>query len=127
MAIYWKVRKDFLDQLEDSMSHDSSIGSKISTRFKKSGFCASNISFPSVLLHDSKTSKVSEKANSHEFIPRNSVISILLDFFECHIDTRAVKLNDMAFEDSSLYCLHTLTSSYSDLLINVLDIKENFI
>jgi hypothetical protein len=26
MAFYWKVRKDFLDNVEDSMYHDSSIG-----------------------------------------------------------------------------------------------------
>jgi hypothetical protein len=27
MAFHWKVRKDFLDYIEDSMSHDSLIGS----------------------------------------------------------------------------------------------------
>jgi hypothetical protein len=27
MTFYWKVRKDFLDYIEDSMSHDSLIGS----------------------------------------------------------------------------------------------------
>jgi hypothetical protein len=36
MTFYWKVRKDFLDYIEDSMSHDSLIGSTISTRSKKS-------------------------------------------------------------------------------------------
>jgi hypothetical protein len=35
-AFYWKVRKDFLDYIEDSMSHESLIGSTISTRSKKS-------------------------------------------------------------------------------------------
>jgi hypothetical protein len=71
MRFYWKVRKDFLDYIEDSMSHDSFIGSTISTRSKKSVSCASKISSPSVLLHDTKTSKVSEKANTHDFYPKN--------------------------------------------------------
>jgi hypothetical protein len=60
MTFYWKVRKDFLDYIEDSMSHDSLIGSTISTRSKKSVSCAIKISSSSVLLHDTKTSKVSE-------------------------------------------------------------------
>jgi hypothetical protein len=50
MTFYWKVSKDFLDYIEDAMSHDSVIGSTISTRSKKSASCASNISSPS--LHD---------------------------------------------------------------------------
>jgi hypothetical protein len=29
MTFYWKVNKDFLDYIEDSMSHDSFIGSTI--------------------------------------------------------------------------------------------------
>jgi hypothetical protein len=32
MAFYWKVRKDFLDYIEDSICHDTLIGSTISTR-----------------------------------------------------------------------------------------------
>jgi hypothetical protein len=36
MSFYRKGRKDFLDYIEDSMSHDSLIGSTISTRSKKS-------------------------------------------------------------------------------------------
>jgi hypothetical protein len=52
MTFYWKVSKDFLDYIEDSMSHDSLIGSTISTRSKKNVSCASNISSPSVLSHD---------------------------------------------------------------------------
>jgi hypothetical protein len=67
MTFYWKVRKDFLDYIEDSMSQDSLIGSTISTRSMKSVSCASKISFPSVLSHDFKTSKVSEKANPNDF------------------------------------------------------------
>jgi hypothetical protein len=35
MTFYWKVREDFLDYIEDSMYHDSLIGSTISTRSKK--------------------------------------------------------------------------------------------
>jgi hypothetical protein len=53
------------------MSHDSLIGSTISTRSKKNVSCASKISFPSVLSHDTKTSKVSEKDNPHDFYPKN--------------------------------------------------------
>jgi hypothetical protein len=30
MTFYWKVRKDFLDYIEDSISHDSLIVSTIS-------------------------------------------------------------------------------------------------
>jgi hypothetical protein len=59
MKFYWKIRKDFLDYIEDSMSHDSLIGSTISTRSKKSVSCASKISSTSVLSRDSKASKVS--------------------------------------------------------------------
>jgi predicted nucleic-acid-binding protein len=71
MTLYWKVRKDFLDYIKDSMSHDTLIGSTISTRSKKSVSCASKISSASVLSHDNKTSKVSEKDNSHDFHPKN--------------------------------------------------------
>jgi hypothetical protein len=62
MTCYCKVQKDFLDYIEDSMSHESLIESKISTRSKKSVSCASKISSPSVLSHDTMTSKVAEKA-----------------------------------------------------------------
>jgi hypothetical protein len=71
MTLYWKVRKDFFDYIEYSMSHDSLIGSTISTRSRKSVSCASKISSTSVLSHDTKTSKVSEKANPHDFYPKN--------------------------------------------------------
>jgi hypothetical protein len=71
MTFYWKVRKDFLDYIEDSMSHESLIGYTISTRSKKSVSCAGKISSPSVLSHDTKTSKVSEKDKPHDFYPKN--------------------------------------------------------
>jgi hypothetical protein len=71
MTFYWKLRKDFLDYIEDSMSQDSLIGSTISTRSRKSVSCASKISSTSVLSHDSKASKVSEKDNPHDFYPKN--------------------------------------------------------
>jgi hypothetical protein len=72
MTFYWKVRKDFLDFIEDSMSQDYLIGSTIIiTRSKKIVSCASKISSPSVLSHDTKASKVSEKANPHDFYPNN--------------------------------------------------------
>jgi hypothetical protein len=54
MTFYWKVRKDFLHYIEDSMSHDSLIGSTISTRSWKSVSCVSKISSTSVLSHDTK-------------------------------------------------------------------------
>jgi hypothetical protein len=71
MTFYCKVSKDFLDYIEDSMSHDSLIGSTISTRSKKSVSCASKISSTSLLSHDTKTSKVSEKDKPHDFNPKN--------------------------------------------------------
>jgi hypothetical protein len=71
MTYYWKVRKDFLDYIEDSMSHDSLIGSTVSNRSEKNVSFASNISSPSVLSHNTKTSKVSEKDNPHDFYPKN--------------------------------------------------------
>jgi hypothetical protein len=71
MTFYWKVRKDFLDYKEDSMSHDSLIGSTISNRSKKSVSCASKISSPSDLSHATKASKLSEKDNPHDFYPKN--------------------------------------------------------
>jgi hypothetical protein len=71
MTFYWKVRMDILDYQEDSMSHESLIGSTISTRSKKNVSCASNISFPSDLSHDTKTSKVSEKDNPNDIYPKN--------------------------------------------------------
>jgi hypothetical protein len=71
MTFYWKVRKDFLDYIEDSISYDSLIGSTISTRSKKNISCASKISSSSVLSHDTKKSKLSEKDNSHDFYPKN--------------------------------------------------------
>jgi hypothetical protein len=43
----------------------------ISTRSKMSVSYASKISFSSVLSHDTKTSKVSEKANPHDFYLKN--------------------------------------------------------
>jgi hypothetical protein len=53
------------------MSHDSLIGSTISTRSRKSVSCASKISSTSVLSHDTKASKVSEKDKPHAFYPKN--------------------------------------------------------
>jgi hypothetical protein len=74
MRFYWKVRKDFLDCIEDSMSHDSLIGSTISIRSKKSVSCTSKISSPSDLSHDNKTSKVSEKSTHVIFILRTLIM-----------------------------------------------------
>jgi hypothetical protein len=71
MKFYWKVCEYFLDYIEDSMSHESLIGSTISTRSRKSVSCASKISSRSVLSHDTKTSQVSEKDTPHYFYPKN--------------------------------------------------------
>jgi hypothetical protein len=71
MTFYWKALKDFLDYIEDSMSHDSLIGSTSSTISNKNVSCSSKIAFPSVLSHDTKASKVSEKNNPHGFYPKN--------------------------------------------------------
>jgi hypothetical protein len=38
MKFYWKVLKDFLDYVEDSMSHESLIGSTIITFFQEECF-----------------------------------------------------------------------------------------
>jgi hypothetical protein len=71
MTFYWKVHKDLLDYIEDSMSQESLIGSTISPRSKKSVSCASIIHSSSILLHHTKVSKLSEKANPHDFYPKN--------------------------------------------------------
>jgi hypothetical protein len=71
MTFYWKICKYFLEYIEDLMSHDSLIGSTISTRSKKSASCANKISSPRVLSHDTKASWVSEKDNSPDFYPKN--------------------------------------------------------
>jgi hypothetical protein len=73
MTFYWKVRKNFLDYIEDSMSHDSFIESTISTRSKKNVSCAGKISSPSVLSHDSKKSKISERDNPYDLYPKNLI------------------------------------------------------
>jgi hypothetical protein len=77
MTFYWKLCKDFLDYLQDSMSHDYLIGCTISTRSKKSVSCTSEISSPNVLSHDTEASKVSEKDNPHDFYPKNFKHTIL--------------------------------------------------
>jgi hypothetical protein len=71
MSCNWKERKDILDYVEDSMSRDSLIGSTISTRSQKNISCASRLSSPSVLSNDTKTSKVTKKADPLEFYPKH--------------------------------------------------------
>jgi hypothetical protein len=71
MANYWKMRKDFLDNLEDFETQDSLIGSTINTRSKKTVSSASEISSPSVVSEDTKVSKASEKSNARYFYPKN--------------------------------------------------------
>jgi hypothetical protein len=60
-----------LDYVEDSITHNSLIGSTISTRSKKNFSSDRKISSPSALSHDTKTSKVSEKDKPHDFYPEN--------------------------------------------------------
>jgi hypothetical protein len=69
MARYWKMRKVFLDYLEDFETQDSLIGSTINTRSKKTVSCASKISSPSDV--DTKVSKSSNKSNLQDFYPKN--------------------------------------------------------
>jgi hypothetical protein len=71
MTYYWRVHKDFLDYIDNSMSHNTLVGSTISTISKKSVSCASKISSPNFLSHDTKASKVSEKDKPHDFYPKN--------------------------------------------------------
>jgi hypothetical protein len=70
MTYYWKVNKDLVDYIENTMSHDYLIGFTISNISQKNVSCASKISLPSDLSHCNKTSKVSEKASSHDFYPK---------------------------------------------------------
>jgi hypothetical protein len=74
MTFYWKVRKDFLDDIEDSMSHDSLNGSTISTSSKKIVSCARKISFPSVLSHNTRHQKYQRKTTRMIFILRTSIM-----------------------------------------------------
>ena len=53
---YWRLRKNFLDLVEDLLSQDSLISTK--SRGKDIS-CASKISSPSMMSHDIKSSKVS--------------------------------------------------------------------
>jgi hypothetical protein len=73
---YWKMRKDFLDNLEDFVTQESLIGSTISTRSKKTVSCASEISLPSVVSEDTKVSKASEKSNGRYFYPKNLIMHL---------------------------------------------------
>jgi hypothetical protein len=85
MACYWKLRKNFLDNLEDSMSQDSLIGSTISSRSRKNISCTRKTSLPSVLSQDTKTSKESERSTKHDFYPKNlNHASLPKPDFECY-------------------------------------------
>jgi hypothetical protein len=60
------------------------IGSTISTRSEKKISCASKISSPGALSHDTKTSKISKKDYPHKFYPESFNHEFLLkpDFEE---------------------------------------------
>jgi hypothetical protein len=70
MARYWKIRKDFLNYLEDFTTQDSLIGSTISARSKKHESSVSKVSSPSVLSDNTEISKTSAKSNAHGFYPK---------------------------------------------------------
>jgi hypothetical protein len=74
MTFYWKVHQDFLDIIEDSMSHDSLMGSTFNPRSHKAASCVSKITSPIGLSHDTKTSKVSEKQTHMNFTLRTSIL-----------------------------------------------------
>jgi hypothetical protein len=76
MANYWKMRKDFLDYFEDSVTQDSLIGSTINTRSKKTVSSAGEISSPSVVSENTKVSKASEKSNARYFYPKNLIMHL---------------------------------------------------
>jgi hypothetical protein len=69
MASYWKMRKDFLDYLEDFETQDSLSGSTINTRSKKTVSSASEISSPNDV--DTKVSKSSNKSNVQDIYPKH--------------------------------------------------------
>jgi hypothetical protein len=69
MTSCWKMRKDFLDYLEDFETQDSLIGSTINTRSKKTVSSASEISSTSDV--DTKVSKSSNKSNAQDFYPKH--------------------------------------------------------
>jgi uncharacterized membrane protein YpjA len=79
MTFYWKVHKDFLDYIEDSMSHESLIGSTISTRSKKSVSCASNISCTSVLHMILRHQRYQRNPTHMIFIIRTSIMHFYPD------------------------------------------------
>jgi hypothetical protein len=68
MTFYWKVHKDFLDYIEDSMSHDSLIGSTISTRFKIV-FVAPVTFLHQVFFHVILRHQRYQRKTTHKFLP----------------------------------------------------------
>jgi hypothetical protein len=88
MKFYWKVRKDFLDFTDDSTPHDFLIRSTISNRYKKNASCASKTSSTSVLSHDTKTSKVSEKDNPHDLTLRTAIMHFYPNLTLMDVGTR---------------------------------------
>ena len=82
MTYYWQLRKEFLNYLEDFMTHDYLIGSTISTISKNNASYVSKISSPSILTENTEISKRSENSNAHNFYPKNFNYAFLpkLDF-----------------------------------------------
>jgi hypothetical protein len=79
ITFYWKVRKGSIDYMHDSISHDSLIGLIIIIRSKKCVSCESQMSSPSVLSHDTKASKVSDKDKPSGFTLRTSITHFYLN------------------------------------------------
>jgi hypothetical protein len=69
MTFHWKASEDFFDYIEDSMIHDSLIGSTISTRSNNNPSCARKKSSPSVLSHDNPLGFYPKNFN-HGFLPK---------------------------------------------------------
>jgi hypothetical protein len=78
MTHYRKLRKEFLNYLEDFMTRDCLIGSTISTITKKDASCASKMSSLNILIVNTEISKRTAKSNHHYFNSKNFNHAFLL-------------------------------------------------
>ena len=88
---YWKLRKNFLNYLEDSMSQDSLVGSAVTTTSSNKDIsCVSSRSSPSVSSQDTKSSTGSRRSNTHNFYPKNLNYAFMPkpNFEECRNEMR---------------------------------------
>jgi hypothetical protein len=68
---YRSFRKEFLNNLEVSMTHRSLIESTVSRISKKYTCFFNKMSSPSVLTVNTEISKISAKLNAHDFYSKN--------------------------------------------------------